>query len=77
MWVRVTAVPKGFEVTQNATSGILRTGGTLNVKLVISSSHNAPGTNPPPFDSTPPHPEIEEGLTGTMYGGSVYVQSVP
>jgi hypothetical protein len=75
--IRVTAVPKGFTVTQNVTSGILRTGGTLVIKLVISSSVYAPGTNPPPFDSTPPHLEIEEGPIGTIYGSSIYLQSIP
>jgi hypothetical protein len=77
MSVKVTAVPRGFAATQNATSRILRTGGTLAIKFVVSSSAETPGTNPPPFDSTPPHLEIEIGLMGTIYGDSIYVQTVP
>ena len=42
---RVTAVPKEFTVTKNATSDILRTGGAPVIKLVISSSADALGTN--------------------------------
>jgi hypothetical protein len=77
MSIRVTSVPKGFVVTQNATSGILRTGGALTVKLVITSSANAPAINPPPFDSTRPHVEIEIGLFGMIYRESIYIKLVP
>jgi hypothetical protein len=77
MSIRVTSAPKGFVVTQNATSGILRTGGALTVKLVITSSAYAPGINPPSFDSTRPHVGIEIRLFGMMYGNSIYIKSVP
>ena len=75
MSVTVTAVPKGFTVSQNATSGILRTGGSFAIRLIILSIEGALGTYPPPWDSTPPHIEVELSLVGSVYGESIYVES--
>ena len=77
LFIRVTSVPKRFVVTQNATSGILRTGGAFAIKLVIESSADAPGFNPPPYDSARPRVGIEIGFLGVRYSESVYVKLVP
>jgi len=77
LFIRVTSVPRGFVAAQNATSGILRTGGAFAIKLVIESSADAPGVNPPPSDSARPYLGIEIGLLGGIYRESVYIRLVP
>jgi hypothetical protein len=76
--LKVTNVPIGFSVSQNTTSAILRTGGSLSYLLQMFTpvTYAVASVSSPQLSSQVPHIDVEISFIGNPWSYSIFVVQI-